>query len=285
VGDQLGVSGVVTDSATGSPVPVVSVTIQRSDPGGPYQPVVVMTDSNGAYTYSDPLPAVWKELKYTVSLTSDMSQSGTASVWVHRLATTLTIGAGKSMVRFGHDVRVTAHLGTTDTNRTVGIYARPYRLDRRLVVKHAVDANGNLSATPTVHRRTTYIARFAGDAKYKPARARVLVLARALVTDHLYGGYATVNGVRLYHSTGVPVLTAHLHPELEGRCLWFKAQRRSNGAWHTVAVRCFRTDQYGHARAEFKNVRLDSRYRVRARFRGSMAAASAAGQWYRLEFR
>jgi hypothetical protein len=290
VGDTpIGVSGVVTDSTSGTPVPVpdVSVTIQRSDHAGPYAPVTVTTDGSGAYSYSDTAPAVWKTLTYTVSLTSDMSQTGQGSTWVRRLPTTLTVAASKSLVRSGNDVRITAHLGTTATNRTVAIYAKPYHLDRFLVVKHDVDANGNLTATPTVHRRTTYIAHFGGDDTYAPTHAAVVVTAQAVVTERLYGGYATVNGMRLYHATGVPVLAAHLRPQLADRCLWFKAQRRGgDGAWHTVAVKCFRTDAYGRAEAKFTgDHRINVPYRVRARWTGATVATAAAGPWFRLEFR
>jgi hypothetical protein len=190
------------------------------------------------------------------------------------------------VVASGRQIRVTAHLGSPTTNRTVTLYARPYRLDRYKLTSHAVDAtSGNISATPTVRRRTTYSARFTGDDTYAPAVARVVVRARAVIGERLTGGYATEGAFRIYHAGAHPVLVAHLHPQLDGVCLWFKAQRRFSGSWHTVASRCFTTDASGYARGEFTGAHLDSPYRVRARWQGNRAALSRSGAWLKMKFR
>jgi len=182
---------------------------------------------------------------------------------------------------------VTAHLGTTSTNRKVTIYARPYQRDRSQIASGNVDATtGNLSASYTMSRRTRFIAKFGGDQKYRPATAYVVVLARAVVHEHLRDGYATEGAYRLFHVSANPVLAVHLIPELDGVCLQFRAERYFNGRWHKVAVGCVRTDSDGRAIGVLTgDHHLESPYRVRARWRGTFAVLGKAGAWQRLKFR
>jgi hypothetical protein len=283
VGDQLTVEGTATDGS-GAAAAGLTLQIVRTDRNGTQPSFVTTTGMDGTFSQPDPLPAVRGKVGYVVTYLD--GSEGHASVLVHRIPTKLTIGASRAIVWSGRDVHVVATLGSPTTSRRVSIYARPYLLSRRLLRSDDVSAStGKLQATTTLHRRTRFSVRFAGDATYAPAVATVVVRARAVISERLSGGYATEGAFRIYHAGAHPVLVAHLHPQLDGVCLWFRAQRHFNGSWHTVATRCFSTDADGYARGEFTGAHLGSPYRVRARWRGSRAALSRNGAWLKLEFR
>ena len=280
VDDMLVVHATVSGSATPPP----SLQVTGTDAAHRQHAFTASLTQNGDYTGTDPLPAVWGKVSYTVA---DMSNAtGHASVYVRRHATSLRITRAAKVVSAGHLAHVTAHLGTTDTNRNVTIYARPYQRDRSQIRSGTVDpTSGNLAASYTMSRRTRFIAHFGGDAKYRPATAYVVVLARAVVHEHLRGGYATEGGYRLFHVTDNPVLAVHMIPELDGVCLQFRAERYYSGRWHKVAVGCVRTDADGRAIGVLTGDHHDDPYRVRARWRGTFAVLGAAGAWQRLKFR
>jgi hypothetical protein len=281
------VDDMITVNATVSGAMPTSLTAYRTDRNGKQAMFTLApTGTSGDYSGTDPLPAVWGTMTYVVS--DDVNQvTGKASVYVTRHPTSLTITRARKVVSAGWQAHVTAHLGTTDTNRTVTIYARPYKRDRTEIRSGAVDpTTGKLSASYTMERRTRFIAHFTGDLKYRPATVSVVVLARAVVREHLRGGYATDGAYRLFHVTDNPVLAVHLIPELDGVCLRFRAERYYNGSWHLDAVGCVRTDPNGRAIGVLTgDHHLNSPYRVRARWPGTYALLAKSGAWQRLEFR
>jgi hypothetical protein len=275
---------VVHATVSGASAPPASLQVTGTDAAQRQHAFSATLTQSGDYAGTDPLPAVWGKVTYHVA---DMSNAtGQASIYVRRHVTALTIKRESRVVSAGHLAHVTAHLGTTDTNRKVTIYARPYQRDRTQIQSGDVDATtGNLSASYTMARRTRFIAHFGGDAKYRPATAYVVVLARAVIHEHLRGGYATEGAYRLYHVTANPVLAVHMLPELSGVCLQFRAERYYNGSWHKVAVGCVRTDSEGRAIGVLTGDHHDDPYRVRARWRGTFAVLGQAGAWQRLKFR
>lgn len=275
---------VVHATVSGASAPPASLQVTGTDAAKRQHAFTATLTQSGDYAGTDPLPATWGRVTYHVA---DMGNAtGTASIYVRRHVTSLTIKRQSRVVSAGHLARVTAHLGTTDTNRKVTIYARPYKRDRSQIKSGDVDAtSGNLSASYTMSRRTRFIAHFTGDAKYRPAAAYVVVLARAVVHEHLRGGYATENGYRLFHVSDNPVLAVHLLPEMDGVCLQFRAERYFSGRWHKVAVGCVRTDADGRAIGVLTGDHHDDPYRVRARWRGTFAVLGQAGAWQRLKFR
>jgi len=281
VDDMLVVHATVSGAAT---TPTLAVT--RTDRNGQQPPFTLMETAAGEYSGNDPLPAVWGRISYVVSDTASGAE-GRGSVYARRHTTSLTIHPARRVVSAGRLARVTAHLGTTFTNRRVTLYARPFQRDRTQIRSGSVDATtGNLSASYTMSRRTRFVAKFGGDLKYRPAWARVVVLARAVVHEHLRGGYASDGAYRLFHVTENPVLGVHMLPELDGVCLLFRAERHYNGAWHLVATGCVSTDSDGRAIGVLTgDHHLDSPYRVRARWRGTFALLSKSGAWQRLKFR
>jgi hypothetical protein len=277
---------VVHATVSGAVPPPASLSVTGTDAAHRQHAFTAMpTGTTGDYSGTDPLPAVWGKVTYQVA---DMTNAtGEASTYVRRHVPVLTIRRQHGVVSAGRLARVTAHLGTTDTNRRVRIYAHPYDRDRTRIAAGDVDAtSGNLSATYRMARRTRFAVRFGGDAKYRPASTHVVVLARAVVHEHLRGGYATSGSYRLYHVSANPVLAAHLLPEMDGVCLRFRAERYFNGGWHLVAVGCVRTDPDGRAIGVLDgDHHLNSPYRVRARWPGSFAVLAKSGTWQKLKFR
>jgi hypothetical protein len=277
---------VVHATVSGAVAQPASLSVTGTDAAHRQHAFTAMLTQNGDYSGTDLLPAVWGKVTYQVA--DDMNNAtGQASTYVRRHVPVLTIKRQHDVVSAGRLARVTAHLGKTDTNRRVRIYAHPYDRDRTRIAAGNVDAtSGNLSATYTMARRTRFAVRFGGDAKYRPASTYVVVLARAVMHEHLRGGYATSGSYRLYHESANPVLAAHLLPELDGVCLRFRAERYFNGGWHLVAVGCVRTDSDGRAIGVLDgDHHLNSPYRVRARWPGSFALLAKSGTWQKLKFR
>ena len=289
VGASLTVSGSVTNGS-GTGVAAATLTIKRTDErtGATETLPPMMTGADGSYSAPDPQPAVWGNVAYDVSA-SDTTGSGTGhgSLWINRYATSLTIKASRSVQNAGRQVRITAHLGSPTTKRTITIYARPYQRQRTAIASGAVDpTSGDLSVSYTMSRRTRFAAYFSGDEKYRPTSAVVVVRARAVINEHLRGGYATDGAYRLYHESANPVLAVHMLPELDGVCLEFAAQRYYNGAWHRVAVGCVRTDSSGRAIGVLTGDHHQNQpYRVRARWAGTYAVLAKAGAWQLLKFK
>jgi hypothetical protein len=275
---------VVTAKVSGATPASLSVT--RTDRHNNQTMFLAMPTANaGEYSAPDPGPPVWGHVSYVVKDVGTDVQ-GSASVVVSRLPTALSIKASRRIVMFRHGVRVTAHLGTTQTNRAVTIYARPYNRDRRTISSGNVDpTSGNRSAAFTVFRRTRFRAHFSGDDTYAPANAYVVVRARAVLRERLRHYYATSGGYRLYHPGASPELDARLWPNQQRVCLYFRAQYHSGGSWHNASLSpCVRTDADGLAAALLHNA-LALPYRLRAEWRGNHIAAACHGPWLRLRFR
>jgi hypothetical protein len=281
VEETVTVSGDVTD-ANGQPVPNAALTATRTDPAGDHPLMTPMTDSAGHYTFED-TPDVYGDVTWTVT---SNGTTGRQTVTVTGKPTTVSLAVSDDLVRTGATVSLTAHLGSDTTDRTLSIYAKPYGQDRRLVERGEVDTSGDLRASADVDRRTTFIARFDGDDAYAPATQRDAVKVTARLGDQVAGYYGTANGYRLYHVGEDPLVTAHLRPELADVCLYFRAQRRYLGAWHTTALSpCVRTGAVGRAGNKLMDGVIDKPYRVRAEWRGSRAAAADKGPWRKLRIR
>jgi hypothetical protein len=183
-------------------------------------------------------------------------------------------------------VRVTAHLGASTANRAVTIYAKPYRRHRRQLDSGTVDLNGNRSVTDRVYRRTTFSVHFTGDDAYAPATATRVVRVRAILREHLQGGYASSGGFRLYHPGSNPSVFVHMVPGQSRRCLYFRAQHYYSHSWHTSAVSpCLRTNAHGELIGVLTgNHVVGEPYRVRAEWRGNRALLARDGSWLKLKF-
>ena len=287
VGEQVTVSGDVTDGS-GQPVGGAPLSATRTDPDGTMQPVTVnMADATGHYSFTDTPPA-YGQVTWTVTWQTT-GVSGQQTVDVTRQTTQLSLDADHDRVRSGTVAQLRAHMEVRPdrTNRTVSIYAKPYRLDRRLVERGDVDAGGDLDTTFKVERRTRFVVRYDGDGTYAPAKDVVVVRARALIRNHLRGGYDRMKGFRIYHVGADATVVAHMRPEFKGACLRFRDEHFYLGRWHKSAVSdCIRTGSGGRAVAHLGGaIAVDDPYRVRAEWRGGKIAAAGHGRWLKLRFR
>lgn len=196
-GTPLGLSG-----ALSSQVPFAagqSVQVSRTDADGVTGLPDVAVAADGSFTVADTPPDAGA-VTYTVSYAGDASHApagAAASFEVARTATDLTVTTDAALYPYRAAATVTVHLGATYDDRTVTLHATPYGGAPTLVASGTVDADGNLTATYRVTRRTTFTASFDGDAGYAPATATRTVrtaphLAAGPVHLAAYGPWITL---------------------------------------------------------------------------------------------
>jgi hypothetical protein len=140
---------------------------------------------------------------------------------------------------YGADVKFTAHLGTTYTNRTVEIWANPYGGDRpdKLIRTGKVDSHGNISATVDMTRDTDVTAVFKGDARYKPKTVKSTGYAHVKNSTVVSKNYKTAKiGSTTYywfHKKTAPLVTTTMS-YYPGRKERIDLQVYYNGKWHTA---------------------------------------------------
>ncbi|MFI7647004.1 hypothetical protein ACIBTZ_13110 [Micromonospora sp. NPDC049460] len=149
-----------------------TLRVAKQDLAGGHPLPDVTTAADGSFSFSD-TPLVGAANTYTVTFPGDAARPGatqSVTVQVSRAATTLSVMAKATADR---RAAVTAQLGATYTNRTVCLYAQPYRSTRKTITCGTVDSNGKLTATYPTYQRVTFSASFAGDHRYAPAEASV----------------------------------------------------------------------------------------------------------------
>lgn len=283
VGQQLQIDGQVTGASSSTS----TVTVTRDDSVGDNQPVgmPVMTNPDGTFSVTDTPPA---RGSVTYHLSADTGAATTdVATTVAGKPTDLSIHVQPSPANAEDTVHVTAHLGSDTTNREVTLFLRPYKGSKTQFDQGSVDANGDRAADHAVHRRTTFIASFAGDSAYAPVTATTTLRVRATLDEELKGYFRSSGGSRIYHRSDNPVLAVHMLPERKGACLYFRAQHKHHGSWVRSAVsRCVHTDSTGRAIGVLQGHHLAGvAYRLRAEWHGNKAVARRAGTWMRLEFR
>ncbi|MFF7472545.1 hypothetical protein [Streptomyces sp. NPDC008092] len=200
-------------------------------------------------------------------------------------ATDLTLATNASSYDYGATAKLTAHLGQTDGSRTLALYAQPYDGKKSLVTTGQVDANGDLTATYKVTRRTTFTAEFAGDDRQAPATAARAVTARARVTESLTGSYTTTHYggtlYRVYHHTAKAKQTATVAPAKPGQCVRFQVQRYASGAWHTESTSACRVLTSGSTAATSVTLTRSAgqRFRIRAEYVPSSTDTGNLATW------
>jgi ribosomal protein S11 len=157
---------------------------------------------------------------------------------------TLAVTTGPTTFTYEPTVHVTAHLGTTSTNRAVSIYAQQFGSKSKTLLKSGnVNTSGNLTASYKAPHSTTFSVVFAGDANYAPRTVTHVVYVRAKVAETLGGYYRSrvIGGItyRLFHRRGVLRATSTVSPNKSGQCVKFEVQEHYQGAWHAnVITKC-----------------------------------------------
>jgi hypothetical protein len=152
----------------------------------------------------------------------------------------LTLTASPATSTYEPAITVTAHLGTTFTNRTVSIYARPTGGARKLLSTGKVDSRGDLTVRYRAPHSTTFSAVFAGDPRYAPLTISRSVYVRVRIAMVISDYYAskTISGLtyRLYHRSADLVANVAVAPDKSGECVKLEAQEYYQGAWHPNTV-------------------------------------------------
>lgn len=221
------------------------VEIWRSVDGG--SPVLIatrITGPGGGFSFKDQPPV--GRVSYRASYPGDVgvtAANARASAKVTQETSKLTLSVSASKVTFGQRIRVQAHLEGGSTNRVVAIYGEAAGGSKRLLAKAEVGASGNLVAQTVPAATTTYTAVYAGDPGWTPDTAGpTTVHVRGRWSINVIGGYATKNGVRLYHysekcgptdSTGCPAAVFRLSPSHAGERVTFEGKFCGDGSCHT----------------------------------------------------
>jgi hypothetical protein len=170
----------------------------------------------------------------------------------------VTVKASRTTVSNGGAVTLTAHLGTSSSNRTLSIYRTPVGGTRALVKTAAAGAAGNISVKVRPTADVSYTAVWSGDSTHAATTSTAArVNVRLVMHAATRGGYRTVSGVRLYRysgacvkapHTGCPGFLAWASPLQPGRNVGFLIQgRTSAGAWRKVLSGTLQTAASGKA--------------------------------------
>ncbi|WP_052742871.1 YncE family protein [Streptomyces mangrovisoli] len=234
----------VTGKLTAVGLPAgVQLQVTRTDmdsPNGKALPAVTVK-SDGTYSFTDTPPA-GGTVTYKVTYAGDADHSpATASdkVAVSRAAATLTLNNNLKKYAYGTDVKFTAHLGTTYTNRTVEIWADPYGSDKpnKLVKSGKVDSHGNFSATVDMTRDTVVSAVFKGDSHYLSKTVTSRAYAYAKVSTAITKNYKTAKigstSYYWFHKNSAPLVTTTMS-YYAGRKERLDLQVYYNGKWETT---------------------------------------------------
>ncbi|WP_042370147.1 hypothetical protein [Streptacidiphilus neutrinimicus] len=143
--------------------------------------------------------------------------------------TSLTLKASTNHARYGQSVELTAHLGTTASNRTVEIDN-----GSSVLKKGRVDAHGNLAVWVKSASNTTYVAKFAGDSRDRAAKASTYVTSAAVVKGWLNAGYKNDQGWQLYHVGQKITFNGTVAPRKA--TLTVHLQGYWNNTWHTLTI-------------------------------------------------
>ncbi|MFF3564013.1 hypothetical protein ACFYXS_28595 [Streptomyces sp. NPDC002574] len=205
-------------------------------PGTPLAPAVT-TDTSGHFAFPLDIRAEGKyQLQLSYAGTADLSgASASANLNMTRLTPQLTVKTDRSLYGYKAKATVTAHLGTTYTGRTVGLFATPVNGKRVTIRTAKVDKNGNISGTYAVSRSTRFSASFSGDARYAPVSVSVGTKTNALIHGTA-GGYVrtTASGgqtYKVYHHTSSAKFAIDVAPAAPGQCVRVQRQTFTAGAW------------------------------------------------------
>ena len=232
---------------SGSAAPAgTAITISRSEAGSTtVKNFTVTTGSNGSFSLTDTPPAVG-QYTYTGNYagTSTIAPaSASQTVTVTQIPTSLTVAATPTRATYEPTIRVTAHLGTTYTGRTVSIYAQPFGSSSTKLLKTArVNSHGELTVTYRAAHSTRFRAVFAGDARYAPDTASHVVYVRAKVSESLSGYISTrhIGGrtYRVFQRKKTMRVHVAVAPSKRGECVQFNLELYYQGSWYSDVTGC-----------------------------------------------
>ena len=225
----------------GAAVDGLPIMITKSiDGAAPVAVATAVAAADGSFSFDDTPAAGTVVYRAAFAGATDVSaENAFAKVVVAKRTSKLTVSVSKATVKFGDRVTVTSHLNGGFQNKTVTIWVVPSGGTKQKLRRGDVNGAGNLSVTHEPTRQTTYYATYGGDAHWvadtSPSKV-VAVVPRW--SAKIIGGYATVNGVRLYHyssacgptnATGCPATTFTLSPNHAGQRVYYEGRYCKNG--------------------------------------------------------
>ncbi|MFE9689849.1 TolB family protein [Micromonospora sp. NPDC005806] len=265
---SLTIVGTITGSLPAGTALTVTRTDMESTSGTPLASVT--TDASGNFTVVDAPPA-GGNVTYTVAYAGDDTHLGataTATIAVSLATPTLTLNRSGTVNTYGTTVAMTAHLGSTYTNRTVEIWADPAGSDQanKLLVKGIVDSSGNLTVNLRLTRNTVVTALFRGDARYAARSVKSNLYTKVSVSTAVSYFYKTSSGYYYFHKTRNPVFTTTMTPN-RGRKQKLIFEYYSSGAWHTWKSYLLPLSSTGKSTYTLTGTHMTGvKYRVRAAY-------------------
>ncbi len=266
--------GALAVSSGPQPPAGTPITIVRSAAGGgAVQDFTANTAADGSFTLTDTPPALG-QYTYTASYsgTATIAPATVAkTVTVTLIRASLTLTTGPTTRTYEPTVHLTAHLGTTNSNRSVSIYAETFGSTTKTLLKTGkVNSKGELTVSHKTPHSTTFSVVFSGDADYAARTVTHAVRVRAKVSESQSGYYGS-NRVgrttyRLYHRTDLLHVHATVAPNKRGQCVEFEVQEYFQGAWQAnVATPCVKLSSASKASAPFRLTQADIGYHYRVR--------------------
>lgn len=249
IGGTATLSGTLALSTGGALPSDATVTITRTGPSGSSgaswtRPVA----ANGTFSVADKTLKQLGRYIYTASYASTATTAAATTTFklsVVKATPTLTLSTGASTALYGSTIKVTAHLGSTHTNRTVSISASfPGSRTVKVLKTATVNSAGNLVVSyPDATRNVVFTVKFGGDAEYaaKSVSVRVGVDARVAMSNSGWYTSASYDGVtyRVFHHTGTLHVAITVTPNKHGECVRMNTQELVNGKWVGGLSQCF----------------------------------------------
>ncbi|GAA0562730.1 hypothetical protein GCM10010172_52480 [Paractinoplanes ferrugineus] len=255
-GQQFTITGNVYADRSPAGLPM---EITRLADGARVGPTTVPAES---FEFTDTAPAAGS-VTYRLRVAGFVTET-TVTTAVPQPAT-LTLDHNGAYYNQGTTVTFSAHLGATDVNRTVAIYADPAGTDpKRLLTSKAVDAKGNVTAALKLSRNTLVTATFAGDDFTTPASASAMVYTRASVSTAVSKNYKKKGSYFVFRKKANPVFTTTMtaYPK---RKQYLVVESYSGGRWRAVKSGYYALSSAGKSTVTFTNSRKTGvNYRVRA---------------------
>jgi YVTN family beta-propeller protein len=274
----------------GTPSSGTAITVTRTEKGSTAKKTFsVTTGSKGTFSLTDTPPGLG-----TYTYTADYAGSeqaaavtGSGAVTVTRISTALTLSTGGTDFNYEPTIHVSAHLGTTYTNRVVEIYAQQLGSSKKvLIAKGKVNSEGDLTASYRTPYSTKFTAVFAGDARYASASVAATAGVRTAVSTSISGYYASakVDGTtyRLYYQGHNVDLAASVAPGKAGECVKVEIQEYYDGTWNANAESgCVKLNSSSKvdAAVSTSNANINYPYRLRIDYAGDTRNVANDGAW------
>jgi hypothetical protein len=229
---------------SGTPAAGTLVTVKRVNPNGTATSIsAIKTTATGTFTIPDKLSALGS-YSYTASVpatSTTAAASTTAKLAVAKAAAPLSLAVKPATGLYDSTITVTAHLGSTYTNRVVSVYAQLVGSGTKKLLKTAaVNSSGNLVISyPAATRNVWFTATFSGDAQYlsRSYSVRVGIAARVAMTNSGWYATNTYSGTvyHVFHHTA-PLNTAiTVTPNKHGECVRLDIEGLVGTTWTSAA--------------------------------------------------